>query len=78
MSDHNYTNIFNISGDNNEVNFTQDIDAGSDGAEMLGMVLKFLFTILLSPVLIPAILAMNGYKLMQGQGQLEDGDYGNE
>lgn len=66
-------NIFNISGDNNEVNFTQT--NGSDGNEALALVLKFLVTILLSPVLIPAILAMNGYKLMQDQNRLEGGDY---
>lgn len=66
-------NTFIISGDNNTVSIDQDF--GSDGNEALALVLKFLVTILLSPVLIPAILAMNGYKMMQDQKQL--GDWGN-
>ena len=74
MSDNHYTNIFNISGDGNTVNFDQDIDAGNN--EALQMVLKFLLTLLLSPVLIPLILAANGYKMMQGDNLLGgyDGD----
>lgn len=73
MSDNNFTNIFNISGDGNTVNMSQDIDAGGDGAEMLGMVLKFLVTILLSPILIPLVLGMNGYRMIQEKRQ--GGDY---
>ncbi len=72
MSENHYTNIFNISGDGNTVNFEQN--NGSDGNEALALVLKFLVTILLSPVLIPMILAMNGYKLMQGEQNLLGGD----
>lgn len=74
MSDNHYTNIFNISGDGNTVNFDQDIDAGNN--EALQMVLKFLLTLLLSPVLIPVILMANGYKMMQGDNLLGgyDGD----
>lgn len=71
MSDNHYTNIFNVSGDGNTVNFDQDIDAGNN--EALQMVLKFLLTLLLSPVLIPVILMANGYKML-GHGQLEDYD----
>ena len=62
MSDNHYTNIFNVSGDGNTVNFDQDIDAGNGGNEALGMVLKFLLTLLLSPVMLPLILMANGYK----------------
>ena len=73
MSDNHYTNIFNVSGDGNTVNFDQDIDAGNN--EALALVLKFLVTILLSPVLIPLILAANGYKMMlNGQSMLEGDD----
>ena len=74
MSDNHYTNIFNVSGDGNTVNFDQDIDAGNN--EALQMVLKFLLTLLLSPVLIPVILMANGYKMMQGDNLLGgyDGD----
>ena len=60
-------NTFIISGDNNTVDIDQDF--GSDGNEALALVLKFLVTILLSPVLIPLILGLNGYKLMQGGNQ---------
>lgn len=67
MSDNNVTNIFHITGDGNTVHLDQDF--GSDGNEALALVLKFLVTILLSPVLIPLILAANGYKMMQGNGQ---------
>jgi len=66
MSDNNFTNIFNISGDNNNVNFSQSIENGG-GAEMLGMVLKFLLTLLLSPVIIPFLLTVNGIKMLQDQ-----------
>jgi len=76
MSDNHYTNIFNVSGDGNTVNFDQDIDAGNN--EALALVLKFLVTILLSPVLIPLILAANGYKMMQGDNNLLGGDDGDE
>ena len=74
MSDNHYTNIFNISGDGNTVNFDQHIDASNN--EALALVLKFLVTILLSPVLIPVILMANGYKMMQGDNLLGgyDGD----
>ena len=74
MSDNHYTNIFNISGDGNTVNFDQDIDASNN--EALALVLKFLVTILLSPVLIPVILMAKGYKMMQGDNLLGgyDGD----
>ena len=67
MSDFNVTNVFNISGNGNTVNMSQDIDAGSDGAEITGMVLKFLLTLLLSPIFIPVLLAANGIKLLQDQ-----------
>ncbi len=60
-------NTFIISGDGNTVDIDQDF--GSDGNEALALVLKFLVTILLSPVLIPLILGLNGYKLMSGNGQ---------
>ena len=73
MSDNHYTNIFNVSGDGNTVNFDQDIDAGNN--EALALVLKFLVTILLSPVLIPVILMANGYKMMQGGDQNLLGGY---
>ena len=76
MSDNHYTNIFNVSGDGNTINFDQDIDAGNN--EALQMVLKFLLTLLLSPVLIPVILMANGYKMMQGDNNLLGGDYGDE
>jgi hypothetical protein len=71
-------NTFIISGDNNTVSIDQDFNEGNN--EALALVLKFLVTILLSPVLIPMILAMNGYKMVSGNGQgmLEDSDYGNE
>ena len=71
----NYNNEFNIGGSNNTVNIAQTFNDGNTQA--LEMVLKFLVTILLSPVMIPLILAANGYKLMQDRGQLEDDD-GNE
>ena len=67
MSDFNVTNVFNISGNGNTVNMSQDIDNGSNGAEITGMVLKFLLTLLLSPILIPVLLAANGIKLLQDQ-----------
>lgn len=62
MSEQHFTNIFNVTGNNNTVNFTQDIDASDGGNEALGMVLKFLLTLLLSPVMLPLILMANGYK----------------
>ena len=62
MSDQNFTNVFNISGDGNTVNFTQSIDASDGGNEALSMVLKFLLTLLLSPVMLPILLMANGYK----------------
>jgi CheY-like chemotaxis protein len=72
----NYNNEFNIGGTNNTVNITQTYTDGNN--EALQMILKFLITLILSPVLIPAILAMNGYKLMQGEqnllGGYDDGD----
>jgi len=71
MSENHYTNIFNVTGDGNTVNFEQH--NGNDGNETLALVLKFLVTILLSPVLIPMILAMNGYRLMQGNSNLLEG-----
>ena len=67
MSDFNVTNVFNINGNGNSVSVSQDINNGSNGAEMMGMVLKFLLTLLLSPVLIPVLLAANGIKLLQDQ-----------
>lgn len=67
MSDQHFTNNFYVSGNNNSVNFEQHIDAGSDGAEITGMVLKFLLTLLLSPIFIPILLAANGIKLLQDQ-----------
>lgn len=73
MSDNHYTNIFNVSGDGNAVNFDQSIDAGNN--EALQMILKFLVTILLSPVLIPLILTMNGYKMMQDNQNLLGDDH---
>lgn len=77
MSDLNITNIFNITGNGNTVNVSQDIDSGSNGAEITGMVLKFLLTLLLSPIFIPVLLAANGIKLLQEQRP--GGDYdGNE
>ena len=67
-------NTFNISGDGNTVNFEQNVTEGNN--EALALVLKFLVTILLSPVLIPVILMANGYKMMQGDNLLGgyDGD----
>lgn len=70
MSD--YNNEFHIGGQNNTVNIAQTYQDGSN--EALALVLKFLLTLLLSPVLIPLILAMNGYKLMQGDQNLLGGD----
>lgn len=70
MSD--YNNEFHIGGQNNTVNITQSFTDGNN--EALALVLKFLVTILLSPVLIPLILGMNGYKLVTGQSMLEDDD----
>lgn len=61
MSD--YNNEFNIGGHHNTVNITQSYSDGNN--EALEMILKFLVTIILSPVLIPLILGMNGYKLLQ-------------
>lgn len=70
----NFNNEFNIGGSHNTVNVTQTFNDGNN--EALGMVLKFLVTILLSPVLIPMLLAMNGYKLMQeGNQNLLGGDH---
>lgn len=69
MSDQNFTNNFYVSGTNNTVNFSQDIDNGSNGAEITGMVLKFLLTLLLSPIFIPVLLAANGIKMIQDQRQ---------
>ena len=73
----NYNNEFNIGGSHNTVNITQEFNDGNN--EALEMVLKFLVTILLSPVLIPMLLAMNGYKMLQDekQGLLGGDDYGN-
>lgn len=65
-------NTFIISGDNNTVDIDQDF--GSNGNEALALVLKFLVTILLSPVLIPFLLAANGYKMLNGQNMLEGDD----
>lgn len=77
MSDNHFTNIFHVTGNNNTVNVRQDIDASNGGADMLGMVLKFLGMIILSPVLIPLILGMNGYKMIQDQRNGGD-DHGNQ
>lgn len=71
MSENHYTNIFNVTGDGNTVSFEQSIDSGS--AEMLGMVLKFLLALLLSPIMIPFLLTANGIKLLQDGGD-QDGD----
>lgn len=65
-------NTFNISGDGNTVNFEQNVTEGNN--EALALVLKFLLTLLLSPVIIPLLLAANGYKLMQGEQNLLGGD----
>ena len=73
MNEQHFTNNFYVSGNNNSVNFEQHIDARSDGAEMMGMVLKFLVTILLSPIMIPLLLAANGVKMIQQERQ--GGDY---
>lgn len=71
MSD--ITNIFNISGDGNTVNFEQN--NGSDGNEALAIVLKFVLALILSPVLIPFLLTVNGYKMLQDQrGGFDNGD----
>lgn len=72
MSDQNFTNNFYVSGTNNTVNFSQDIDAGSDGAEVAGMVFKFVLAfigLLLSPILIPILLTAHGVKMLQDQRQ---------
>lgn len=71
-------NTFIVSGNNNTVSIDQDFNEGNN--EALALVLKFLVTILLSPVLIPLILAANGYKLMSGSDQnlLGGDDDGNE
>ena len=67
MSDNHYTNIFHVSGNNNTVHFEQSIENDSGGAEMVGMVLKFLLTLLLSPIIIPFLLTANGVKMLHDQ-----------
>ena len=71
MSDNNFTNNFYVHGDGNTVNFSQTVDAGSHGNEALGLVLKFLLQLLLSPILIPLLLAANGYKRLADQESQE-------
>jgi len=76
MSDNHYTNNFYVHGNGNTVNFSQSIESGSDGAEVAGMVFKFVLGfigLLLSPVLIPILLAANGVKMIQAERQ--GGDY---
>jgi len=65
-----YNNEFHIGGQNNTVNITQTFSDGNN--EALGLVLKFLLTLLLSPVIIPFLLAANGYKMMTGNGSDDD------
>lgn len=67
-----YNNEFNIGGQNNTVYIAQTYQDGNN--EALALVLKFLATILLSPVLIPLVLGLNGYKLMQDKQNLLGGD----
>jgi len=74
MSDQHFTNIFNVTGNGNTINVNQHIDAGSDGAEVAGMAMKFVLAfvgLLLSPILIPILLTANGIKMIKG-----DSDYG--
>jgi len=76
MSDQHFTNIFNITGNGNTVNVTQDIDSG--GAEVAGMVMKFVLAfvgLLLSPILIPILLTANGIKMIQAE---RGNDYGDQ
>lgn len=76
MSDQHFTNIFNITGNGNTINVSQSVTNGSDGAEVAGMVFKFVLAfigLLLSPVLIPILLAANGVKMIQAERQ--GGDY---
>lgn len=68
-------NTFIVSGDGNTVSISQDIDASEGSNEALGMVLKFLLTLLLSPVIIPFLLAANGYKMLSGNESDDDGYY---
>jgi len=72
MSDQHFTNNFYVHGDNNTVNFSQSITTGSDGNEALQMVLKFLLTLLLSPIMLPFLMAANGMKMLKGD---QGGDY---
>lgn len=80
MSDQNITNIFHVTGNGNSVSVSQEITIGSDGAEVAGMVFKFVLAfigLLLSPILIPILLTAHGVKMIQDQRQ-GGGDYGNE
>lgn len=69
MSD--FHNEFHIGGQGNTVHIHQEFIDGNN--EALGMILKFLLTILLSPVTIPMILMANGYKMLQ-EGENDDGN----
>lgn len=78
MSDQHFTNIFNVSGNNNTVNFSQHIENDSGGAEVAGMVMKFVLAfvgLLLSPILIPILLTANGIKMIQAE---RGNDYGDQ
>ncbi len=70
MSDNHYNNNFLIHGDGNNVTIHQRI--GNDSNEALALVLKFLITILLSPIFIPLLLTLNGVRLLQESQQEGD------
>lgn len=77
MSDQHFTNIFNINGNGNTINVSQSVTNDSGGAEMFGMVLKFVLAfigLLLSPVLVPILLTVNGVKMLQERGQGDNAD----
>jgi len=77
MSDQHFTNIFNINGNGNTINVSQSVTNDSGGAEAAGMVLKFMLAfigLLLSPVLVPILLTVNGVKMLQERGQGDNAD----
>jgi hypothetical protein len=69
MSDVNVTNNFYVSGHHNTVTVHQEMTQESTKA--LGMVLKFLVTILLAPIAIPFLLTVNGYRMLTHPGERE-------
>lgn len=62
MADQHIENHFVVNGHHNVVNFHQEIT--SESSEALALVLKFCLTLLLSPIAIPFLLAVNGYRLL--------------